>query len=348
MSFVSSDDNGENMDVKKIAIVAVVMIVIATIAAGLVMNNSGDEKDQGPITVVANGKTVTLEKPAEKVIVYPKYIGEAMILMDAIDKVAGVSKTIATDSNYSSYYANTKNLGANNPETGFDTVLELQPDLIITYKTYNNDNAYNSGIPVLEIGASKIGEVHEDIEILGKVLGMEEQADKILKWFDGYYDKVSKSSATSDTKFLLEAASKKKVSFMGPTSTMGYTLDMIRGNNVVTEGGYQYWSFDTVIPTNPNVIMILEYNADWNEEYLKSYRDAVCARSGWDQIDAVKNGEVYSVSNDIVGGIRSVIGAMFMMSFIDPAYADVDVSKLVDEYNDIAGTTFNNKMVYKN
>ncbi len=336
------------MDVKKIAIVAILVIVVAAIVAGLVMSDSGDDNGQGPITVVANGKTVTLEKPAEKVIIYSKYIGEAMILMEATDKVAGVSKTIATDSNYRSYYTNTKNLGANNPETGFDTVLELQLDLIISYKSYNNDNAYKSGIPVLEIGASKIGEVHEDIEILGKVLGMEDRADKILKWFDGYYDKVSKSSATSDTTFLLEAASKNKVSFMGPTSTMGYTLEMVHGKNVVTEGSYQYWSFDTVIPTDPSVIMVLEYNADWNEEYLKSYRDAVCARSGWDQIDAVKDGEVYSVSNDIVGGIRSVIGAMFMLSFIDPAYADVDVSKLVDEYNAIAGTTFNNKMVYKN
>lgn len=338
--------HGEDMDAKKIAIVAVIIIIVCAIAVGLTVSSSDDD-DNGPITVVANGKTVTLEKPAEKVIIYPKYIAEAMIVMGATEKAAGVSKTIANDTNYKSYYENAKNLGANNPATGFDTVLDLEPDLIITYKTYDNDNAYKSGIPVLEIGASKITEVQEDIEILGKVLGMESEAKKILEWFDKYYDIVKGTTATSDKTFLLESASKKKVSFMGPESTMGATMELVHGKNVVEEGGYQYWSYDTVIPRNPSVIMVLEYNADWNEEYLASYREAVCARSGWDQIDAVKNGEVYSVSNDIIGGIRSVIGAMFMLSFIDPQYSDVSVSDLVDEYNKIAGTDFNNKMVYK-
>lgn len=334
------------MDIKKIAIVAVIIVVVAALAVGLTMGGD-DEKPSGPITVTANGKTVTLEKPAENIIIYPKYIAEAIILMDATDKVAGVSKTISTDSNYSSYYADVTNLGANNPATGFDKVLELQPDLIITYKTYDNTNAYNSGIPVIEIGASKIDEVQTDIEILGKVLGMEDKAKKILDWFNKYYDKVQKSEATSGKKFLLEAASKTKVSFMGPTSTMGNLLKLVDGKNVIESGSYEYLSFDTIIPTNPDVIFILEYNASWNESYLDSYRDGVCSRAGWDQINAVKTGEVYSVSNDIIGGIRSVIGSMFMLSFIDPAFSTLDVSKLVDEYNSTFGTHFNNKMVYK-
>jgi len=334
------------MNVKTAAIAAVAVILVCALAVGLSVSND-DNGNDGPITVVANGKTVTLEKPAERLVVYSKYIGEALIVMGATDKVAGVSKTIATDSNYASYYADVKNLGANNPATGFDTVLELNPDLIITYGTYDNDNAYKSGIPVLEIGASKISEVNNDIAVLGKVLGMEDRAQKILSWFNKYYDKVKDSSVTSDTTFLLEAASKSKVSFMGPGSTMGYSLDLVKGKNVVSEGNYEYWSFDTVIPKNPDVILVLEYNANWNEEYLSSYREAVCARAGWDQIDAVKNGEVYSVSNDIVGGIRSVIGTMFFLSLMDPSYADIDVSELVDEYNKIGGTTFNNKMVYK-
>ena len=53
---------------------------------------------------------------------------------------------------------------------------------------------------------------------------MEDKAKKILDWFNKYYDKVQKSEATSGNKFLLEAASKTKVSFIGPTSTMGNLL----------------------------------------------------------------------------------------------------------------------------
>ena len=53
------------------------------------------------------------------------------------------------------------------------------------------------------------------------------------------------------------------------------------------------------------------------------------------------------VSNDIIGGIRSVIGGLFMISLMDPEnYGDISVSELVDEYNQLGNTSFNNQMVY--
>lgn len=335
------------MNNKILAISAVAILLVVGIAAGLLWNSDEPEED-GPITVTANGKTVTFDEPVEKMVIYSKYIAEAVILMGATDKVVGVSKTIANDTNYKQYYSNATNLGANAPSEGFDTVIKLQPDVIITYSTYDNDNAYNSGIPVLEIGASKSSEVQTDVEILGKILGMEDKAQKILDWFNKYYDIATSAKNVDDTRFLIESASKSKLTLCGPESTMGANLELIGGNNVVTEGKYQYWSADTVIPTDPEIILIVEYNANWNEEYLESYRDSVCSRSGWDQISAVKSGEVYSVSNDIFGGIRSVVGAVFMLSLIDSNYADLDVADIIDEYNSIAGTDFNNKLVYKN
>ena len=67
---------------------------------------AGDVTKTAKVTVTGiqvtdhNGKVVELSKPAEKVVVYTKYMAEAMILMGATDKVVATSDTVLNDSNY--------------------------------------------------------------------------------------------------------------------------------------------------------------------------------------------------------------------------------------------------------
>ncbi|MBP3386112.1 MAG: ABC transporter substrate-binding protein, partial [Candidatus Methanomethylophilaceae archaeon] len=77
-----------------------------------------------------------------------------------------------------------------------------------------------------------------------------------------------------------------------------------------------------------------------------SYDETLKSRPGWDQIDAVKNDQVYYISNDICGGMRSVVGAMFALSLYNDAYSNFDVMETMNNYNKIAGTSFDTDLVW--
>ena len=335
------------MNTKAVVIGAVVILVVAVLAVGLTLGGGSEDKDSGFTVTDANGNTVSFDKPAERVVVYSKYVAEAMILMGATDKAVAVTDTIMKDSNYGSYYTNATQISSK-PTEGLDILEQLNPDVVISHNTNDNSQLLAHNFKVLEIGASKITEVQNDITALGKVLDMEDKAKKILDWFNPYYEKIQAQKTYSETKYLLESASKTKLTFCNPTSTPGVLLDQVKGTNVFTDTSstYTYPEGSVILEKNPDVILVVTYNANWNDDYLSQYLETIKSRDGWSQVNAVKNGDVYMVSNDIIGGIRSVIGATFMLSFSDDKYAGVDVSKMVDDYNAIAGTNFNNKMVY--
>lgn len=329
------------MNNKVIAVAAVVIIVIVAIAAGISLS---DDDSTGEITVTdCNGDEVTLEGTCDRVVVFSKYIAEAMIVMGVEDKAVGVSNTIYTDTNYSQYYSNVANVG--DAQTSATLILTLDADLIICYSSDYCIELVNTGVPILQIGASKIDEVNHDIEALGIVLGAEDKAAELLDWFNGYYDQIVNANP-DDTSFIIESSSTSRLTLCGETSTPGVLLEAIGVNNLVS-GYYVYPEASAVIEMNPDVIIVATYNSYWNDEKIASYFETIKSRAGWDNITAIQNGDVYMASNDIIGGIRGVIGAMFILSFADDSFSDVDVSAMVDEYNAIRGTNFNNQMVYQ-
>ena len=293
-----------------------------------------------------NGKVVELDKPAERVVVYTKYMAEAFILMGATDKVVATSSTVLNDSNYGKYYAGKASVGSSTPSSA-DVAIQNNADLVILYS--GDASIYDaSKIPVLEIGASKLNEIHADIVALGKALGMTEQANKILAWFDKYYKMVTDGAATTDkTKTCaLESWSATRLSMCGDTSTPGTLLKSIGGTNVFS-GGYNYPEASTLIELNPDFYFTVMYNAQWNDADRQNQFNAIQNRAGWDQIDAVKEKNVYNVSNDIIGGIRGVIGGVFFLSLLNSNYSSYSVSDMMAEYNAIAGTEFDPNLVYK-
>ena len=185
-------------------------------------------------------------------VVYSKYIAEAMILMGATDKAVGVTTTIKNDSNYAKYFEDATEI-ASKPTEGLDVVQTLTPDVVISHNTNDNSQLLAHGYKVLEIGASKINEVHDDITILGKILGMGEEAQRILDWFNPYYEAVLSQTGYSETEFALESASATRLTFCNPTSTPGVLLDYVKGSNVFTDTSttYSYPEGSTLIEMNP-------------------------------------------------------------------------------------------------
>ena len=331
--------------IKTIAVIAVVIVIIAAIGIGV---SYGDEKTDGTITFTdTNGDTITLDSTCSRLVVYSKYIAEALIMMGASDLVVGTTSTVLNDVNYKSYYSHATDIGTSTTD-GLDLVLKLSPDAIIVHNTTDNTALRASGLPVIELGASKLTEVVNDITSLGILTGYTEESKKIVDWYLEKLDIIDSFTGISP-KFALESYSSTKLTFMSPTSTPGVTLKEVNGTNIFegSSTSYVYPEGSTLIDLNPDIILVVTYNSNWNEEKLEPYLNSVYERSGWNNISAIQNSDVYMVSNDIIGGMRSVIGALFMVSLMDPEnYGHISVSELVDEYNQLGDTNFNNQMIY--
>lgn len=332
-----------------IAIGIIAILLVTGIGVGVAASNN-DSGDKGIDIVDGVGTKIHFDKPCETAVVFSKYIGEAMILMGGSDKVVGTTTTIKKDTNYSKYYTNAKDLGTKTVgDTVISEIIKLKPDVIFSYKSSDNTALKGTGIPVVEIGASKIVEVVDDITVLGKVMGMEKEADKILDWFKPLYKNFEKEKEKSKISFIMESMSEQKLSICNDNSTPGALMKLAGVNNLLwepTASGYTYPpSAGDLIPKNPDVYLILTYNSSWNKEKIDGYYQKIINREGWDKMKCIEDKKVFFISNDIVGGIRSVIGAMCFMSFAEGDYSSENVVKMVNDYNKIANTSFNPNLI---
>ena len=181
-------------------------------------------------------------------------------------------------------------------------------------------------------------------------MGMEKNADKILDWFKPLYKNFEKEKEKSKTTFLMEAwSAKEQISICKGSSTAGVLMKLAGMNNVYEEAGttgsYIYPSAGDVIPKNPDVYIVQTYNANWDKEQIDAYYQKIINRPGWSSMKCVEDKKVFFISNDIMGGIRSVIGAMCFMSFAEGDYSSENVVKMVNDYNKIANTSFNPNLI---
>ena len=332
-----------------IAIGVIAILLVTGIGVGVAASNN-DSGDKGIDIVDGAGTKIHFDKPCETAVVFSKYIGEAMILMGGSDKVVGTTSTIKKDTNYMKYYTNAKDLGTKTVgDTVISEIIKLKPDVIFSYKSSDNTALKGTGIPVVEIGASKIVEVVDDITVLGKVMGMEKEADKILDWFKPLYKNFEKEKEKSKISFIMESwSSTEELSICNDNSTPGALMKLAGVNNLCwepTANGYAKPSAGDLIPKNPDVYLILTYNSSWNKEKIDGYYQKIINREGWDKMKCIEDKKVFFISNDIVGGIRSVIGAMCFMSFAEGDYSSENVVKMVNDYNKIANTSFNPNLI---
>ena len=146
----------------------------------------------------------------------------------------------------------------------------------------------------------------------------------------------------------MESMSEQKLSICNDNSTPGALMKLAGVNNLLwepTANGYTEPSAGDLIPKNPDVYLILTYNSSWNKEKIDGYYQKIINREGWDKMKCIEDKKVFFISNDIVGGIRSVIGAMCFMSFAEGDYSSENVVKMVNDYNKIANTSFNPNLI---
>ncbi len=253
-------------------------------------STSSTEAPKYPLTITdfANRK-VTIKKQPERIVSLAPSITETLYFLGALDRVVGVTQ-------FDDYPADVKKGrtivgGFSNPN--IEVIASLKPDLIIaTSMDMKYLDQLQQIAPVIVIDPKNIEDIYTSIELLGKVLGKEEQAKKVVN------DMKTKINEISSR---VKALSRPKVFYIvwnNPLMTAGantFINDLIRlagGENIFSDvKGWKSVSMEQVLARNPDIIILTPHcGMSVNDVY----------KSELAQTNAAKNGKVIMIENENV------------------------------------------------
>ncbi|GEO85863.1 MULTISPECIES: ABC transporter substrate-binding protein [Alphaproteobacteria] len=323
------------------------------------------------ITVTdVKGRTVTLAKPAERVVLgfyYEDFL--AVVGPDALDKVVALSLSTWKDwrpNQFSAYEKALPKLAAipdvGNTEDGtfsVEKVIAARPDLVIlaawSYDALGEgvQQIEAAGIPVvtLDYNAQTVAKHVLSTEVLGKVMGSSERAEKLARNYEAAIADIDariKAAGPTTRKVYVELAQKGpgEVGNSYGDSMWGALIDKLGGHNIA-KGQIGNWgplSPEYVLAQQPNLVFLA--GSEWlnkpqsvqvgfgaDAKLTRERMGAYLGRPGWADLAAVKEGGVHAIYH---GGSRTLsdyVYAQYIAKQLYPeAFKDVDPAQNIRDY----------------
>ena len=275
-----------------------------------------------------SGRTVTLNGPAERLVVLQPGDAEILYALGALDKVVGRGA-------YVDYPAEAAGIPAvqSGYETNLEQIIALAPQAVVmTVMSQTEDQVKaleDAGIRVIVTNAQDLEGIYACIGLLGRVVGLEDRAEALVNSMKEELDALAaeaKAAGAEGKTFYYEEsplqwglwAGGKGIFFDDICTLLGLEniFSDLEGHNSVSE--------EQVLERNPDFIfttmMYYGEGAEPDEE--------IATRPGWDNVSAVKNGAIlYDNTSSIARpGPRVVDAARLILDLIRTAAPDADAA----------------------
>ena len=292
-------------------------------------------------------RTVTVEKPIERIVVLTSDGASALKTIGATDTVVGVTSVVLKKDYYFPELSDKPSVGY--PEYDFEAILSLNPDLVMYYGSgsYYKPKLLDMeekllGVTLVGLDFYKQATLRYELELLGYVLNKEDEAAEYNDWCKEHED------AVNDLVDALESEEKPKVFITmmkgypgaiktyGPASSCDMLCTMAGGVNIAGELPATYPKVDSewVASEDPDVIITFGYDAGqgWAdmtkpEELVNAIMDV----EEWSHISAVENERVYACNYELLFGLDSVAGLTYWAEFMHPEF-DLDPEGVYREH----------------
>lgn len=275
-------------------------------------------KSAFPVTVTdGTGEEITIEDKPERIVSLLPSNTETAYALGLENEIVGVSDY----DNYPESVSEKTKLGG--IEINVEKLLELNPDLALLSASQGvNDKdtikqLQSAGIDVVVVpDANSIEGAYETIELIAKSTGKQAKGEEIIT---GMKEEVAaikeKAADVKETKKVwIEVSASPDLYTTGSGTFMDEMLKIIGAENIsADQEGWVTMSEETVIERNPDVI-ITTYGY-----YVDNPEEQIYTRSGWTEVNAVKNKEVYDVNSDtvtrpgprLIDGLKEIAEAVY-------------------------------------
>jgi len=272
-----------------------------------------------PITVTdPSGATITIESQPERIISASPSETEILFALGLGDRIVGVSD-----------YDNYPEEALSKPKVGgvlkpnVEAIIASEPDLLIGGISMPDDAAdkfRELNVNIYKTDPKNVEDVLTNIEQLGLITNTQAQAEELVAKMREDIRKVSEAVAS------LNEADKKKVYVefapgwtVGSGEFMHELLTLAGGINIAgDQPGWNKINEEKIIQDNPAVILYAANLVDYDSG--KPLEEVIKNRSGWDQIQAIQDGRLIAIDNDVLArpGPRITEGLLLMFEGIYP------------------------------
>ena len=269
-----------------------------------------------------HGRTVNISSTPQRVVSMAPSITEILFALDVGDKVVGVT-------DYCDYpeglldkinASQIQRVGAPFPGFNLEIIVDLKPDVAFaigaTVPDYVDElNAL--GIPAIVLNAEDIDGIFHDIELVGNVTGKGADAEELVADLEEQINEIVSTVANASVPQVFYGADVSDPSALwtaGNGTFIDAFITMAGGENIAAGvEGWTTFSLEVLIDSNPDVIVL--GGALWGVS-----AEEVSSRPGWQDLEAVKNGNIYAIDDTTLvrPGPRIADGLELLAGLIHP------------------------------
>lgn len=243
------------------------------------------------------GTEVNIPTKIEKIISTAPSNTEVLMALGLGDKLVAIDK----------YSTDIEGINTELPQIDFlnpdaETIIGLEPDIVIASghnKTGSAEDPFKAiseaGIPVVYIPSSdSIDGIYKDIEFIADVVNERSKGKEIV---DDMKAQVEEIKAIGDTitdkkSVYFEISPAPYLSSFGKSTFLNEMIEIIGAKNIFeNEEGWVSPTAEAIIDANPDVIIT-------NAGYMENPTEEIKSRNAWENINAIKNNEVYLVDQN--------------------------------------------------
>ena len=313
---------------KKLAL-SLIALGIALILAGVLVPVIAPSSTSTPLTTTwpleitdDHGRTVNIAETPERIVSLAPSITEILFALDLGDKVVGVT-------NYCDYpeelvekieTGEIQRVGAPFPSFNLEIIVDLMPDIAFaigaTVPDYVDD-LVGLGIPTIILQPEIIDDIFHDIELVGIIVGKQGDAAALVSDLEDDIDEIVAKVANAPVRSVFYGVDVSDPAMLWTVGNGTFIDDLVTlagGDNIAGNlEGWPTYNLEDLVNSNPDVIVL--GGANWGVSAEK-----VASRPIWEDLDAVKNGNIYAIDDTTLvrPGPRIANGLELLSGLIHP------------------------------
>lgn len=279
------------------------------------------------------GRTVTIYKPINRIVILHGEAVETLRSIKANDKIVGVGKYMTKDDIFFPEFSDYPNVGSIYGDVNYEEILKCNPDAVFLYATSRPDlcesiqnklNELDPSITVVRIDCFRPESYVKEIKDLGYILEKEEEAETFIDFYEGFMNSIKeKVEDENRPEVYFEAYGKYKTA--GRDSGWHEKLVAAGGNNLFSDLSGTYVNLDPeeVPKRNPEIIISVPsfYAGGYDTNDITELSDPweeIRNRPELANVTAVKNKSVYTLNSDDLGGVRHFVAVGYLAKWFHP------------------------------
>lgn len=251
------------------------------------------QEQQFPVTITpAEGAPVTIDERPERIVSLSASNTETLYAIGAGDQVVAVD-------DQSTYPADAPRTDLSGLTPNVEAIVGYDPDLVVVSDDFDDVVASLTRLDrnVLTVpAAATLDDLYAGIEVLGRATGHADEAEDLARTTEDDLDKLAADTPKQDLTYyheldttLYSATSK---TFIGQVYGL-FGLTNIADPADQDSGGYPQLSAEHILKANPDLIFLADVKC------CGQNAKTVAARPGWSTLDAVRNGNVVELDDDL-------------------------------------------------